>query len=230
MAKILFVEDDVALAASVRDWLSSDHHLVEWVANGSEGWDRVRTGGFDLVILDWNLPQISGIEILRNMRNLRLELPVLMLTGKQAINERTEGLDSGADDYLTKPFSMKELSSRVRALLRRSHRGSGNLLQVADLILDQAKYRVTKSGAEIHLQPTDFRLLEFFMRYPDQVFTAEAILQRVWQSDSEATTAALRTAIKRLRQKIDLEATDDANSLIETLPRIGYRMRLNRPK
>jgi DNA-binding response OmpR family regulator len=145
-----------------------------------------------------------------------------MLTGRGSISDKEAGLDSGADDYLTKPFNMKELSARIRAMLRRSTSQPSNVLTTGDLVVDPGKYKVLRKGVEIQLLPREFALLEFFMRHPDEVFSAEALLQRVWHSESEATSDALRTCIKRLRQKID---NSDEDSVIQTIPRVGYRLK-----
>src|SRR5262249_55531986 len=137
------------------------------------------------------------------------------------------GLDSGADDYVTKPFSLKELSARIRALLRRPAAIVPNVVEVGNLSLDSTRYRVLKNGVEVQLMPRDFALLEFLMRHVDLVFSAEQLLLRVWENDSEASPEALRTAIKRLRKKLD-DGDDEAESLIENIPRVGYRLRMPR--
>jgi DNA-binding response OmpR family regulator len=152
-------------------------------------------------------------------------MPILMLTGKDSMADKIAGLDVGADDYLTKPFSLKELSARVRALLRRPAVVVSNVLELGSLRLDTQKHRLTKDGAEIQLMPRDFALLEFFMRNPDIVFSSEALLNRVWNDESEAGSDALRTSIKRLRKKLD-SGDNEADSVIENIPRVGYRFRL----
>ena len=222
MAKILLVEDDQDLAQMVVEWLTFEHHSVELVLDGREGMDRLRLCQYDAVILDWGLPQMSGPEILRSYRSEGGTTPIIMLTGKGTIAEKETGLDAGADDYLTKPFNMKELSARVRALLRRSSGAATNVLRVGELVVDPAKYKVTRNGVEIQLLPREFALLEFLMRHPDEVFSGDALLQRVWHSESEATSEAIRTCVKRLRQKID---QDDDTSMIQTIPRVGYKLR-----
>jgi DNA-binding response OmpR family regulator len=146
-----------------------------------------------------------------------------MLTGKNAISEKEAGLDSGADDYLTKPFNMKELSARLRALLRRPAGVVENVLKVRDIEMDPARYLVTKAGTEIQLLPKEFSLLEFFMRHPNQVFSSDALIQRVWHSDSDATGDAIRTCLKRLRKK--LGDNDEKEPIIQTVHGVGYRMR-----
>ncbi len=225
MAKILLVEDDTSLATLIEEWLTGEHHSLEIMYDGTSGWDRLLLCEYDLIILDWNLPYISGVDLCKRYRANQGLAPIIMLTGRSAISEKEEGLDSGADDYLTKPFNMKELSARVRALLRRPRALVSNLLTVGDITLDPAKYRVTKSGKDVHLVPKDFALLEFFMRHPEDVFSTESLLQRVWSSESESTGEALRSSVKRLRQKLDGENVDLEKSFIENIPRIGYRLR-----
>jgi DNA-binding response OmpR family regulator len=147
-----------------------------------------------------------------------------MLTGNRTIEEKEAGLNLGADDYLTKPFHMKELSARIKSVLRRSTNSLENVLKVADLVVDPEKHKVLKDGKEIHLVPTEFALLEFLMRHPGDVFSGETLLQRVWHSDSEATIEAVRTCIRRIRRKLDASEED---SVIETIARVGYRLRTN---
>jgi len=225
MAKILLVEDDAEMAATISSWLATELYEVVLCADGSEGYERIKSSSYDLAILDWELPGISGLEICRRYRLSKGTVPVLLLTGRDAITDRVSGLDAGADDYLTKPFSLKELSARVRALLRRPVAMNSNLLEVGSLKLDIAKHRISKNGKEIQLMPRDFALLEFLMRNPDTVFSTDALLSRVWSDDSEAGPEALRTAIKRLRKKIDDGDAEDS-SHIENIPRIGYRLRI----
>ncbi len=225
MARILLVEDDNDQATTIEEWLSSEHHNVVISCDGEEGQYRIENDSFDVIVLDWDLPKVTGLEILKRYRMKKGNTPIIMLTGKGTISDRESGLDGGADDYLTKPFSLRELSARIRALLRRPSEVKSNVLTVGKLVLDPVKYRVTKNGEEVQLLPRDFALLEFFMRNVDVVFSTDALLQRVWEDDSDATSDALRTAIKRLRKKLD-EGEDETKSVIENIPRVGYRMRL----
>ncbi len=225
MAKILLVEDDTGLAALTEQWLADEHYSVEIAYDGNSGWERMHLCEYDLIILDWNLPFISGVELCKRYRAKQGLAPIIMLTGRSAIREKEEGFDSGADDYLTKPFDMKELSARVRALLRRPRTMVSNLLTRGNITLDPVKYRVTKAGQDVHLVPKDFALLEFLMRHPDDVFSTDTLLQRVWSSESESTGEALRSSVKRLRQKLDDENVDVDKSFIENVPRVGYRLR-----
>lgn len=220
MAKILLVEDDADLGFSVSEFLKGEQHAVELFSDGREGLDRLLCCAYDLIILDWSLPGLSGMNILKEFRSRGGKTPILFLTARSTITDKESGLDAGADDYLTKPFDLRELSARLRALLRRPQTVTANTLQVKDLILEPATRKVSMKGVEIHLLPRDFALLEFFMRHPDQIFSNNALLERVWHSESDATGEALRSALKRIRYKID----DKQCTIIENIPRIGYRM------
>ncbi len=224
MAKILLVEDDEALSTMIIDWLQNERFLVDAVANGNEGMSLLKVNQYDAIILDWNLPGMAGVDICRNFRGMGGSTPVIMLTGRGMIDEKAQGFDSGADDYLTKPFDMRELAMRIHVLLRRPATMPSNVLRSRSLELDPQKHRVTKNGEEVHLLPRDFELLQLFMRYPDEVFSPEALLVRAWNSDDDATLEGLRTAIKRIRKKID-DAEDESQSLIETIRRVGYRFK-----
>lgn len=180
----------------------------------------LRVNEYDLIILDWQLPGMTGVELCKNYRNRGGESPVMMLTARSSIDDREQGLDSGADDYLCKPFALKELSARVRALLRRSSKASSNVLELRDICLDPSSLRVTKAGKSVHLEPKEFALLEFFLRHPDTVFSADALLTRVWESDTEASPEAIRTYIRGLRKKL---STKDEPSLITTVHGLGYK-------
>lgn len=221
MAKILVVEDDVALGKMVRDWLLMDHHNVEIISDGGEAREMLKVYDYDIIILDWELPHVSGIEILKDFRSRGGTTPILVLTGRSAIEDKETGFDSGADDYLTKPFHGKELTARLRALLRRPDNFVGDLLKFANLTLDHSNYKVMKDGEEIRLLPKEFALLEFLMRNPNRVFAPEALLNRVWVTESEATVDALTTCIKRLRKKIDVEGKQ---SVIRTVHGVGYKL------
>jgi two-component system response regulator MprA len=220
MAKILVVDDDKDLAGMVEDALTFDHHAVELVFTGSEARDMLRVYKYDAIVLDWDLPGMSGIDVCKELRNKGDLTPILMLTGKGEMDNKEQGLDAGADDYLTKPFQVRELKARMRALLRRASGSASNILTIRDIELDATSFRVTKAGKEIKLVQREFQLLEFFMRNPNKVFSAEAILDRVWASDSDASPEAFRTCLTRLRKKID---TDGADSLISTVHGVGYK-------
>ena len=220
MAKILVVEDDKNVAEQLKTLLSFEHHSVEAVHDGGEAASNLKAYNYDIIILDWDLPGKSGVDILKEFRSRGGRTPILMLTGKTSIDEKESGLDSGADDYLTKPFHMKEVAARVRALLRRPDPvATDNLLRAGDVCLDPVKYHVLRGDETMNLLPKEFALLEFLMRHPNQVFSSEALLNRVWPTDSEATDEALRSTMKRLRKKLDPDGL-----LIKTVHGVGYRL------
>lgn len=221
MSKILLVEDDQGLAKLVRNWLSLEHHTVEYVEDGEEALHRLKINEYDLIILDWSLPKMTGLDVLQEFRGFGGNTPVIMLTGKDSISDKELGFDTGADDYLTKPFHGKELTARIKALLRRPATLVSDVLKVGDIVLERADFRVTRNGQEVRLLPKEFALLEFFMRYPNKVFSAEALLERVWVSESEATVDAVTSCIKRLRKKLEV---DGAKSPISTVHGVGYKL------
>jgi DNA-binding response OmpR family regulator len=226
MAKLLLVEDDRILAGLVQDCLRFEHHTVEVAHDGDAGLARLQASKFDLVILDWELPYRNGIELLQHCRAISRQTAVLMLTGKGTVQDKELGFRSGADDYLTKPFDMRELIVRVDAILRRTSSAvsavdAGGALTIGDIVLEPSQFRVRKDGNEIRLTRQEFSLLEFFMRHPGEVFSGEALLDRVWNSESDATVEALRACISRLRKKID---TPQQPSLISNVFGSGYRL------
>jgi OmpR-family two-component system manganese-sensing response regulator len=221
MAKILLVEDDSEFAEAVQRWLEHEHHTVESVADGTDAHERLNIYKYDVLILDWELPGMSGVDICKKYRATGGTAPILILTGKSAVSEKETGLDAGADDYLTKPFHMKEMAARVRALLRRTGRFNETTLKVRNIVLEPGLYNVTRDGVELRLLPKEFALLEFFMRHPGEVFSAEALLDRVWISEADITPDAVVTCIKRLRKKVDLESEP---SIIRTIHGVGYKL------
>ncbi|HEY9712271.1 MAG TPA: response regulator transcription factor [Chroococcales cyanobacterium] len=220
MAKILMVEDDRALRETVDKWLTFEHHRVEIVDNGESALESLKFYKYDLIILDLNLPKVSGLEVCKQFRQSGGVTPILMLTGKDKIEEKEEGFDLGADDYLTKPFHLKELSVRVRALLRRPQGYTGNVLEAGTLVLEPSTFRVVRDGEEVQLSQQEFALLEFLMRNQNQVFSPEALLDRVWESSSDVSPAAIRTHVKMLRKKLDREGQP---SYIRNIHGVGYR-------
>jgi DNA-binding response OmpR family regulator len=220
MHKILIVEDDKDLRDSVEEWLKSEHYVVETAGDGSLAMDLLKFYEFDMIVLDWQLPLASGIDVCKTFRAGGGTAPVLMLTGKKTTQEKVTGLDCGADDYLTKPFDLDELSARVKALLRRVPEGREEILQFGNLTLDPSSRIVKKDGNEIRLIPKEFDLLEFLMRHPYDVFSAEALLCRVWKSDKEVSNDAIFTCIKRLRKKIE---DKESHQLIQTVHGLGYK-------
>lgn len=221
MAKILVVEDDDAVRAVVRDTLESERHTIDACSDGRAGLAHVETVPYDLLVLDWELPETSGIDICLRFRQRGGHAPVLFLTGRASIEDKERGFAVGADDYLTKPFDARELLMRVRALLRRPVEITPEIITIGDLHLDTNSGVVRRNDAVIKLQPRESALLAFLMRHPDSYFSIEALLDRVWDTDSEATDIALRSCIAKLRRKIDVEG---APSFIESAKGLGYRV------
>jgi DNA-binding response OmpR family regulator len=220
MAKILIVEDDKALCNTVQKWLVHEHHLVEVAETGEQALENLKFYKYDLVVLDINLPKISGLDVCRQFRDKGGTTAILMLTGRDSVDDKEKGLDSGADDYLTKPFHLKELSARVRALLRRPSAIAGDVLKSGTLSLETSTFKVLRDGLEIQVSQQEFALLEFLMRNANQVFSPEALLDRVWKSSSDVSPAAIRTHVKMLRKKID---KDGEPSFIKNIHGVGYR-------
>lgn len=222
MAKILLVEDDLALAESILKALERENHMADSAGNFADAIDRLGAFSYDLLILDWELPGGTGIEILRKFRQQGGASPVMMLTGRSSIDDKELGFDSGADDYMTKPFNARELASRVKALLRRPPVFSGNTLQVADIIMDMHTRKVTRGGRDVHLQPNEFTLLQFLMKHPDHVFTTEMLMKRCWDSDAEVSLDAVYICVRRLRKKIQ---TEGEFALLVTVHGAGYSLK-----
>lgn len=221
MAKILVVEDDTQISQFVCDSLVFEHHTVEAAYDGDDGDEMLAVNEYDLVILDRTLPGKDGIDICKAYRARGGGAPVLMLTGMSKIAERAEGLDSGADDYLTKPFHIQELQARVRALLRRR---TGKLLEdvltLGHVTLDTKSFKVTSNGSSVRLVPKEFALLELLMRHTGQVFSSEAIIARVWTAEEEASPETIRTYIKNIRKKLE---SPSHQSIIHTVHGVGYK-------
>jgi DNA-binding response OmpR family regulator len=221
MTKILLVEDDKELAGTVREWLTFEKHDVEVVHDGEDAWQHLQTYTYDVVILDWELPSKSGLEICRAFRLGGGATPVLFLTGRTAIPERESGLDAGADDYLCKPFHVKELCARVRALLRRPNVVPKTVFAIGDISLDVNTRRVHKAGEDVRLQPKEFAVLEYLMRHPNQVFSTRALMDAVWTAEREASEDTVRTCVKTLRRKISGQGDQ---CIIQTVHGLGYKV------
>lgn len=219
MAKILIIEDDKQLSMLICDFLQGEGHTAEAVFKGKEGLERLLFYKYDAVILDWELPELSGPEICKKYREKNGNSPILMLTGKKELEEKETGLDSGADDYLTKPFQLRELAARLRALLRRPAVASSPVLKAGNISFNPASRQVFRADVELTMQPKEIALLEFFMRHPNVPFSADAIMDRVWSSESDAAPDTVRIQIMRLRNKLDI---DGKESMIKTVHRVGY--------
>lgn len=221
MAKILVVEDDKDLAGTVRDCLTEDHHHVEMVHSGGDAVSLIEGFDCDLLILDWELPEFSGVEICKRYRRKRGQAPVLILTGRSQISDKEVGFDAGADDYMTKPFDYRELKMRVKALLRRSSGTVDNILRVANVSINLDTFVVSVSEKNVHLLPKEFAVLEFLARHPNQVFSAETLLERIWASDTESSANTVRTTLYTLRKKICPKGTPQ---VLDTVHGIGYKL------
>jgi DNA-binding response OmpR family regulator len=221
MSKILLVEDDENLAFLLKMQLEQARFLVDHVAAGLIALSQLKMADYDIIILDWMLPDISGVDVCRQYRSSGGRTPILMLTARGAVEDKAAGLNAGADDYLVKPFHPVELNARVQALLRRPTSYAGKTLQVKDIELDTEGSRVFKGGQEVDLTSKEFSLLELLMRYPNQSFTLESILSRVWQSDSTASVDTVRTHMKTLRRKL---GDNEENGIIRTKRGAGYRI------
>jgi DNA-binding response OmpR family regulator len=221
MAKVLVVEDDRSLLVELKQWLEVENYVVETAWDGRKALELLKAYHYDLIVLDWDLPYVNGLELLRDLRQRRDTTPVLMLTGKVEIEEKESGLDFGADDYLTKPFQFRELSARLRSLLRRASGLSESVLKVGGIAMDCSAKRVVAGSQEIKLLPKEFALLEFLLRHPDQVFNAESLLSRVWSSDSEASINTVKTYVYMLRKKL---AAVGFSEFIQTAHGFGYKL------
>lgn len=219
MSKILLVEDNAELSEIILSYLKNLHYTVDHIANGKDASGHLRIFPYDVIILDWELPELSGIEISRAYRSRGGNAPILMLTGRGELTDKEAGFGAGVDDYLTKPFQLPELGMRVNALLKRARAVLDKTYTAGPIELDPVRMRVTLTGTPISLLKKEFALLEFLMRHPGHVFNYEAILERVWESDSEATREAVKTVVKRLRKKIDPEGI-----YIKTHHGIGYSL------
>lgn len=221
MAKILLVEDEVDLAGVVKDWLEEEElNLVEHAQDGPLALDMLSKHNYDLLILDLMLPGIDGMQVCREFRNRGGTIPILMLTARNNLNSKEAGLDAGADDYLTKPFHMREMAARVRALLRR--RGTPrSSLSVADITLDRNSCTARKADNELHLLPKEFMLLEYLMLHENTVVSVDTLIDQIWGSYSSVTAETVRSNIKTLRKKID---TEGQASIIKNIYGMGYKL------
>ncbi len=217
--RILVIEDEPTIIEFLRTGLAYEGYRVSVAPDGKTGLDLIGRESFDLVILDLMLPDVDGFEVCRRLRTWGNDVPIIMLTARKEIADRVTGLDLGADDYVTKPFSFAELLARIRALLRRrGDQVEPSELRAADLVLNVETHEVAKSGQPIHLTPTEFALLELFMRHPRRVFTKETLLNRIWGYDFAGDTNVVDVHISHLREKIG----DRPPRLIRTIYGVGY--------
>jgi two-component system phosphate regulon response regulator PhoB len=222
--RVLVVEDEAALATLLRYNLEKQGFRVDEAADGQEALTRIGEDAPDLVLLDWMLPTLSGIEVCRQIRRRpeTRDLPVIMLTARADDQDAVRGLNTGADDYITKPFNMDSLFARIRALLRRAGAPAAKgMLGFHDITMDLAVHRVTRNGRRVHLGPTEFRLLEFFLQHPRRVFTREELLDAVWGRDIHVEPRTVDVHIRRLRKSINGEGELD---VVRTVRAAGYAL------
>jgi DNA-binding response OmpR family regulator len=221
--RFLLVEDDSAFAGFIREGLQSEESEMDIVADGAQGIELALKNHYDLILLDVGLPTLSGIEVCRRLREQGLHAPILMLTARGTVEDKVQGLEAGADDYLTKPFALEELRARIRALLRRQSDSTASpTLQVADLVLNAHTHEVRRADRTIDLTPKEFALLEFLMRRPGRVLSRPVIRKQVWGARHESRTNVVDVYVRRLRQKID-QGSD--HPLIRTLRGVGYQLK-----
>ncbi|WP_445632546.1 two-component system response regulator RppA [Nostoc sp. DSM 114161] len=236
--RLILVEDEADLGAAIKQVLSHEAYIVDWFLDGTQAWQYLETGWteYTLAIFDWMLPGISGVELCKWLRDRHLTLPVLMLTAKDRMEEKIIGLDSGADDYLVKPFDMAELLARLRALQRRaSYTGTtltpqlqARRLQVGCLMLNYSTHELTRQYCDgekqvFALTVKEFQLLEYFMRHPNQILSRDQIINQLWEIGAEPVSNVVAAQIRLLRRKLGEE---DSESLIETIYGVGYRLKI----
>ena len=226
--RILVVEDEQKVADALREGLEGERYEVVVERTGEGAFFRVNTETFDVILLDLTLPGRDGLEILRALRQRRTETPVLVLTARDSLEDRVTGLDSGADDYLVKPFAFAELLARIRALVRRGRVADAPRLSVGDLEMDLVTRKVTRAGRPVELTVREFELLEFLMRYQGQVVSRETLARDVWKETARTTPLdnVIDVHIARLRRKVDL---DQPVKLIHTVRGVGFMLREGEP-
>jgi DNA-binding response OmpR family regulator len=225
--RLLLVEDEIDLGNAISKTLHQQGYVVDWVTDGIEAWSYLidRQTEYNVAIFDWLLPGLSGIELVKQLRVNKSNLPVIVLTAKDSMDDRVTGLDAGADDYLIKPFGMKELLARLRALQRRSPNLEPQQLRVGNLLLDYASNQVwieplNGTKRQIILTLKEFQLLEYFMRHPHQILTREQLLSQLWEWGAEPVSNVVAAQIRLLRRKLAQEGIDKT---IETIYGLGYR-------
>lgn len=222
--RILVVEDEHRIAAAIKKGLEQERYAVDVAYTGTDGYDLATTEEYDLILLDILLPGMDGIAICAALRSQGIHTPILMLTAKGQIQDKITGLDTGADDYLTKPFSFEELLARIRALTRRPKISLGTTLTVSDLTLNPQTYDVARGGTPITLTGKEFSLLEYLMRHPNTVLTRDQIIAHVWNYDADILPNTVEVYIKNLRDKIDTPFPN-RRPLLETVRGFGYKIR-----
>lgn len=223
MSRILLVEDEDHLCGFISKWLRDEMHIVDVCESGVEALEILARETYDAIVLDIMLPGLDGIEVCKRFRQAGGTTPIVMLTAKRTLESKLNGLDSGADDYLTKPFKLKELSARLRAVLRRQPALVSTILQAGDLSLNPSTGKVFRGEEEIHLGLKEFNLLEVLLRHAGILVTTDNLIESVWGLNSNVSNETIRSYIRLLRQKVDRSKED---SVIETVHGLGYRLRI----
>jgi len=223
MSRVLLVDDDEDCRHMLLDWLEGNHHIADGVADGSTAWEYILSTSYDVIILDWMLPGITGTEILRRMREQPINTPVLMLTGASSIEHKQEGFESGADDYLTKPFDVREFGMRLQALLRRPRDIAPVVFEVAGCFVDSQRGVIKQGDTEIQLKRKELAVLVLLLRNQGQLFSPQKLLEHLWKYDEEAGEVAVRACIARLRKRLTSEGLPD---LISTVYGMGYTIKV----
>ena len=221
--RILVVEDEHRIANSIKKGLEQEHYAVDVAYTGTDGFDLASSEEYDVLILDLMLPEMDGLQICQKLRSLQNHIPILILTAKGQVEDKVKGLDSGADDYLTKPFSFEELLARVRALSRRPKVSLESTLSVDGLTLDTNTYEVSRDGRPITLSNKEFSLLEALMRHAHQILTKDQIITHVWDYDADVLPNTVEVYIRNLRKKID-DPFKGKTALIQTVRGFGYKI------
>jgi DNA-binding response OmpR family regulator len=219
--RLLLVEDNLRVHQSLKASLSEAGYAVDSAYDGDEGQWYAESGPYDAIILDVMLPRQDGFTLCSALRRQRINVPILMLTARDSVEDRVQGLDSGADDYLVKPFTLTELFARLRALMRRTAPLKTGTLHVGDLSIDPATHAIERAGLPIELTAKEYAVLEYFMRHPNQVITREMVIDHVWNYDFEGTSNVVDVYIRRLRRQID---DPFEHKLFETVYGYGYRL------
>jgi DNA-binding response OmpR family regulator len=219
IAKLLVAEDDLPLAHFLSRGLQGNKYTVDLVHDGETALQSLRASRYDLLILDLNLPKLDGIALLKQLRPTTPDLPVLVLTGRSSLEDRVMALDGGADDCMAKPFSFHELAARTRALLRRKNNGCGRVLQVGDLSLDRAQFRVERSGKRINLTGKEFAVLEYLMMNTKRTVTRASIMENVWKMPYDNSSNLVDVYVKYVRDKVDAGFSP---RLLRTIRGVGY--------
>ena len=221
--RILVVEDEHRIANTIKKGLEQEHYAVDVSYTGTDGYDLASTEEYDAIILDLMLPGMDGVTICKELRKNKKHTPILMLTAKGQIQDKVVGLDAGADDYLTKPFSFEELLARIRALIRRPKNIISSILTVDNLTIDSNLFTVERSGTYIQLSSKEFSLLQYLIRNANKIVTKEQIITHVWDYDSDILPNTVEVYIKNLRNKIDIPF-NESKQLIQTVRGFGYKI------